>query len=42
MTYGSIVKSFLKVMRMPAEMCDDDERMRLALRLISMNHFMTD
>ena len=25
---------------MPAEMCDDDGRMRLALRLVSINRFM--
>ena len=28
------------VIKVPAEMCDDDGRMRLALRLLSTNRFM--
>jgi len=36
----STVKSFLGVMRVPAEMCNDNRRMHLVLRLVSINHFM--
>ena len=36
-----MVEFFLAVIRIPVEIYDDDRRMRLALRLVSINRFMT-
>ena len=42
MTRESAVEFFLKIIMMLIEMCDDNERMRLTLKLLSMNHFIID